>query len=202
MAAVRVILGIICFAFFGQLIEPSGNFLGLGFRSLMVRVNGLETVKRKLPAANRKLILSIAQSQIGVREATGKNDGIAVEKYLQYTGNKKDDPWCASFVSWVYGQAGLVHPKTAWSPSLFPLARQTTNPLPADVFGVYFKELGRIAHCGLVNGRKGNWISTIEGNTNVASSREGDGVYQKLRHWRTIKVYADWLNEPRKERAR
>ncbi|TCC94602.1 peptidoglycan-binding protein [Pedobacter frigiditerrae] len=147
-------------------------------------------------------ILAIAQSQLGVHEATGNNDGIQVEKYLRYTGNKKGEPWCASFVSWVYGQAGYVQPKTAWSPGLFPLARQTLKPQPADVFGIYFAALGRIAHCGLVEKKQGNWLYTIEGNTNVVGSREGDGVYRKLRHLRTIKVYADWLNEPRKEGLR
>ncbi|RYF26688.1 MAG: peptidoglycan-binding protein [Flavobacteriales bacterium] len=147
-------------------------------------------------------ITAVAQSQLGVREVTGNNDGVAVEGYLTYTGNKKGAPWCASFVSWVYGQAGFSQPKTAWSPGLFPLARQTLKVQPADVFGIYFAELGRIAHCGLVEKKLGNWIYTIEGNTNVAGSREGDGVYRKLRHLRTIKVYADWLNEPGKEGAR
>lgn len=153
-------------------------------------------VNRKLRTPSSELqtkILDIAQSQLGIREATGKNDGAAVEAYLSYTGNKKGEPWCASFVSWVYGKAGLGQPKTAWSPALFPLARQTLHPLPADVFGIYFPSLKRVAHGGLVEASIGNWVQTIEGNTNAEGAREGDGVYRKLRHKRTIAVYANWL---------
>ena len=51
---------------------------------------------------------------------------------------------------------------------------------------------------GAVSARKGTWVQghcaiviavdsegfhTIEGNTNAAGSREGDGVYQKLHRW-------------------
>ncbi|RYD96258.1 MAG: CHAP domain-containing protein [Sphingobacteriales bacterium] len=137
----------------------------------------------------------IAKSQIGIREASGNNDGLAVEKYLAYTGNKKGEPWCASFVSWVFAQAGYPQPRTAWSPALFPSSRKVSDAEPATVFGIYFPKLKRIAHVGLVEKVRSNWIFTIEGNTNPAGSREGDGVYQRIRHKRSIAVYADWLNE-------
>ena len=140
-------------------------------------------------------LLKIAKSQIGVREATGNNDGKQVEAYLAYTGNKKGEPWCASFVSWVFGQAGFNQPRSAWSPALFPQLRQVKTAKPAVVFGIYFPTKGRIAHVGLVEKQQGDWLYTIEGNTNLAGSREGDGVYRRLRHSRTIKVYANWLTD-------
>jgi len=143
-------------------------------------------------------ILQIARSQLGVREATGKNDGAAVEAYLAYTGNKKGEPWCASFVSWVFGKAGFTQPRTAWSPALFPKQRQILKPLPASLFGIFYPKLGRVAHCGLVEANNGNWLYTIEGNTNANGAREGDGVYRKLRHQRTLSLYADWLTKPKK----
>ena len=139
-------------------------------------------------------LLHIASSQIGIREATGKNDGPQVEKYLSYTGNKKGEPWCASFVSWVFGQAGFEQPRTAWSPSLFPKAKLVPLGTPATVFGIYFPDKRRIAHAGIVEKQKHNWLYTIEGNTNIEGSREGDGVYRKMRHIKTIKYYADWTN--------
>ena len=204
MATVRNLLGIFCFAFFGQLTQFSGNFLS----SEVKKVDGGKEVRwedgkvgdHQLPSStttqlHRSTILRIAQSQIGIRETTGKNDGVVVEAYLRYTGNKKGEPWCASFVSWIYGKAGHVKPKTAWSPALFPLARQTLNPLPADVFGIYFSKLKRIAHCGLIEKQHGKWFTTIEGNTNWDGSREGDGVYRKLRHQRSIKYYANWIKK-------
>lgn len=143
-------------------------------------------------------ILQIARSQLGVREATGKNDGARVEAYLSYTGNKKGEPWCASFVSWVFGKAGFTQPRTAWGPALFPRQRQILKPLPASLFGIFYPKLGRVAHCGLVEANNGNWLYTIEGNTNANGAREGDGVYRKLRHQRTLSLYADWLTKPKK----
>ena len=215
MATIRILLGIICLVIGVRAIEPSVNILriearkvegwkleGIGFSgerlggsNLGLGVSKLSAVNWKLQAADRELILAIAQSQIGVREATGKNDGAAVETFLTYTGNKKGDPWCASFVSWVYGKAGFSTPKNAWSPSLFPMARLVSDPQAADVFGIYFPKLKRIAHCGLVERSKGNWIYSIEGNTNLAGSREGDGVYRKLRHKHTIKYYSNWIDK-------
>lgn len=149
-------------------------------------------------AAKRRKILQLAASQCQVRELTGHNDGPMVESYLHYTGNKKGDPWCASFVSWVYGQAGLPAPKTAWSPSLFTGNHQVTAPLTADIFGIYFPGIKRIGHCGLVRKCTGSWIYTIEGNTNLAGSREGDGVYKKIRHIRSIRLFANWIRKPKK----
>ena len=40
----------------------------------------------------------------------------------------------------------------------------------------------RLSHIGIVAGFAGNgMVHTIEGNTNAAGSREGDGCYDKLR---------------------
>jgi len=221
MATFRNLLGIICLVVFVQLIEYSGYFLrreGWKVESIVFsnrrlsfgkeRLAGstfgfggskLSTENWKTQAADRKLILRIAKSQLVVREATGKNDGKEVEAYLGYTGNRKGEPWCASYVSWVYRMAGYVKPKTAWSPALFPLSRQTISPIPADIFGIYSPKLKRIAHCGLVLHTRGNWIYTIEGNTNLEGSREGDGVYRKQRHRRSIKSFANWIDELKKE---
>lgn len=209
MATNNFLLGILCLAFTycGGLFNSSALGQGPVNHRLTVekeinRVTGKKVNQLiadcKLPTVNRELIISIARTQLGTREATGKNDGAAVEAYLNYTGNKKGTPWCASFISWVYDQAGLAQPRTAWSPALFPLARQTLRPLPADVFGIYFPSLKRIAHCGIVEVTRGNWVQTIQGNTNSTGAREGDGVYRKLRHKRTIALYANWINELKK----
>ena len=57
-------------------------------------------------------------SQIGAREKQA-NSGPEVKKYLRYVGLPSGQPWCAAFVCWVYGQAGVANPKSAWSPDLF-----------------------------------------------------------------------------------
>lgn len=181
MATIRVLLGIFCLAFIGSSNEPNRSIL----KEKTANNNAL-----------RENLLTIARSQIGIREATGHNDGQAVEAYLKLTKLPKGNPWCAAFVSWVFKQGGLPVPRTPWSPALFPLARQTLNPKPADVMGIYMLKLKRIAHCGLVERRQNNWIICIEGNTNAAGSREGDGVYRKWRHIKTIAKFSDWIKPP------
>jgi hypothetical protein len=137
-------------------------------------------------------LLKIAESQLGVREKTGHNDGAQVEAYLSYVHLKKGNPWCAAFLSWVFYQAGYPKPRSGWSPDLLPPSRRTTSPLPADVLGIYFPDLQRIAHVGLVLSTHHDWVSSIEGNTNGDGSREGYGVFKRLRHKRFIYAYAKW----------
>jgi len=186
MATIRFLLGIICLIAFKQLAGAERGTLG---------------VKRKLIAGEQSRaiqaegLLKIARAELGVREATGKNDGRQVEAYLATTGLKKGNPWCAAFISWVFNKSGAHVPCTPWSPALFPKNRLTKNIKPACVFGIYSPGLNRIAHCGFVESSVNHWIISIEGNTNVAGGREGDGVYRKRRHSRAIKFYADWLDQ-------
>jgi hypothetical protein len=152
--------------------------------------------------------LGIARAEVGVREV-GQNGGKRVSEYLAYTGIKVSAPYCASFVSWCFGQAGYKEPRTAWSPAMFPKGRVVNlDPSHARddkrglVFGIYFSGLKRIGHVGFVEVVRGEWIQTIEGNTNVGGcrvvpprndDREGDGVYRRMRHKRTISKYSNWL---------
>lgn len=71
----------------------------------------------------RNKIRQIYSAEIGVREATGKNDGKRVEEYLALTNLGKGYAWCASFISWVFSEAGFPEPRTPWSPALFPKER-------------------------------------------------------------------------------
>lgn len=189
MATTRILFGFICFIALGWSNNPCGYILDTAaLNSSYQQTLGL-----------RRQIIEIAKTQLNVREATGKNDGMAVEQYLTYTSNAKGDAWCASFVSWVYGRAGLPRPKTGWSPALFPVQRLTKEPLPADIFGIYFNSLKRIAHCGLIEQVTEKYIIGIEGNTNDEGAREGDGVYRKRRHKNEIRYFADWLSQQQKE---
>lgn len=140
----------------------------------------------------RDHLLNIARAEVGVKEL-GQNDGKRVREYLAYTGIKVPAAWCASFVSFCFYKAGYDQPRTAWSPAMFPASRIVKEPKPADVFGIWFPELKRIAHVGLVERLKGDFLQTLEGNTNVGGSREGQGVYRRLRHKRTIYSYSNWL---------
>jgi hypothetical protein len=52
------------------------------------------------------------------------------------------------------------------------------TPTPAVGAIVVWDHGGGLGHVGLVEGVYGDKLVTIEGNTNVAGSREGDGVYR------------------------
>ncbi len=138
-----------------------------------------------------ELIVRTAEKEVGVCES-GENTGARVDQYNAYIGLRKV-AWCASFVSWCHGKAGYPEPKTAWSPTLFPPSRISKEAAPGMVMGIYFPELRRIAHCGIVAHVKGDYVYTVEGNTNASGSREGIGVFRRLRHRRTIAKYADWI---------
>jgi|GEM_PF-1572044 len=148
-------------------------------------------------------VVRAAQAEIGIREVR-ENAGPRVDAYNRYT-SVKDAPWCASFVSFCFYQAGHAQPRTAWSPALFPRARcvefspsrLVNSGLAAGlVMGIYYPSKGRIAHCGIVSGIDGDWVFSVEGNTNDDGGNEGDGVYAKKRHRRTIAKYADWIKAP------
>jgi cell wall-associated NlpC family hydrolase len=146
------------------------------------------------PGRVRERIVDIARNEIGVREATGNNDGVRVEEYLAHTGLGKGHAWCAAFVSWCYGQAGLPAPRSAWSPALFPVARSYTKGQeqrravqPADLFAIYSRKLRRIDHVGIVQKMEGDWIKTVEGNV-------GNRVLSKRRPLATIYAFSNWLD--------
>lgn len=147
----------------------------------------------------RTTIINIAQKEIGVREATGNNDGERVEEYLAYTGLGKGYAWCAAFISWCYGQAGLSAPRNPWSPALLPrsktycsgsgcLGNTTASTIaPADIFGIYSHRARRINHVGLIKAQQGRYLVTIEGNV-------ADKVLSKRRHLATVYAIADWVS--------
>lgn len=144
-------------------------------------------------------------SQVGVREATGHNDGYAVEMYLKSTGLGKGYAWCAAFVNWTLLQNGIQTVSSpAWAPSWFtknviycPAKNiYLETPETSDIFGIWFKNKSppRVAHVGFVyKWGNGNFVITVEGNTNEAGSREGDGVYMKRRIKRQIYIISDYI---------
>jgi hypothetical protein len=148
---------------------------------------------------SRNAVKVVYTSQIGVREATGSNDGKVVESYLKVTGLSKGYAWCAAFVSWTFEKAGVKAIKSAYSPSWFPRNKtiwkqgKGSQPQQGDVFGIWFSNKNRIAHVGFVDSWGAKEVITVEGNTNEAGSREGDGVYKKRRLIRQIYAVSNWI---------
>jgi hypothetical protein len=172
----------------------------------------VERRKELTGEAKRALVQRIYTGELGVRERSGTNDGKRVEEYLKAVGLKKGEPWCAAFVCWVFERARINNPNSGWAASLFPNGKVIwtrnrvlkiggngfkKNQLPqtGDVYGIWFTEKKRIAHAGFVDSWTGSWLITVEGNTNEAGSREGDGVYRKRRLVQSVYMVADWIGE-------
>ena len=195
--------------------------LSIFFLLSLIIINSLRVAARPMIPAKeggsvsqfRQKVREIYTSQIGIQEKPS-NSGEVVEKYLAYVKLPKGNPWCAAFVCWVYGQAGVTNPKSGWSPALFPRSNviwskgvesgkwkvighaQTSDfrPQTSDIFGLYFPEKRRIAHVGFIDQWDGTWLTTVEGNTNVSGSREGDGVYRKRRLVRSVYKVARYVD--------
>lgn len=133
-------------------------------------------------------VVPIAELFVGwVKEATGANDGPWVEAIQKITGNKRGDPWCASFVAFVLGIAYNGRPPlpvTASCDVLLEFARKQNrlvkDPEPGDVFLV-LKSPDDAVHTGLVSRVTEQVVGTLEGNTNSGGSRDGWGVFARER---------------------
>ena len=140
-------------------------------------------------------------AEIGVRE-TGFNKGKRVEEYLKATNLKAGNAWCAAFITWTFKQVGIKAVVSGYSPNWFQSnivykrddnINRNYSAAAGDVFGLWFANKGRIAHVGFIDKKEGNYYITVEGNTNEAGSREGDGVYRKRRNIKTIYAISRWI---------
>ena len=149
-------------------------------------------------------VIKVAQSLLGLREATGNNDGPMIDQMLGYLGLPHHLSWCLAFALWCWHSAvnPMPFPKIGRCSTFFEQVQH--NEWKYDVFDdeqvawgerkalpgtIMIFSHSKVAghnnwngHAALVvqqiNPRK--W-QTCEGNTNAAGSREGDGVYLKTR---------------------
>lgn len=154
------------------------------------------------------LAVSVARSQLGTRELPG-NRGPEVERFLASVGLGAGQPWCMAFVYWCFNQAanrllidnplpktGSVHRHWAQAPLAVKINPDNSlDDLRAIRPGaIFFIDHGNDkGHTGIVLTADGEGLHTIEGNTNINGSREGDGVRQRIRRFRDITLgYADY----------
>lgn len=152
----------------------------------------------KIPA----LIAKIALGEHWVREST-KNRGEGIQKYWGATSYKDGydnrEPYCAAFVAWVvreaFAEAGLKEtpgfrlPKTprAWGFEHWSESQDFTTNTKKKPHGDIERGdliIFTFSHIGIALGRpdKNGRFATIEANTDGEGTREGDGVYEKIRH--------------------
>jgi hypothetical protein len=127
----------------------------------------------------------------------GSNAGPEVEQYQASVGLKRGDPWCAAFEYFCFAKAseklGRSNPmiKTGgvldhWDGALkngIPVVLATDageNPellKPGMLF--IMSTGGGNGHTGIVEKVIGGRLVTVEGNTSLAGSREGIGVFRR-----------------------
>ena len=134
----------------------------------------------------------VAEGEVGTREE-GNNGGVRIRDYQRATWLPVGPwPWCAAFVCWCFQTAaartepGVPRPQTAGAWDFERWARKVgaellKPPGPArrgDIVVFRFSHIG-IVERDEVEGR--GYLYTIEGNTDGAGGREGDGVWRKTR---------------------
>ena len=60
----------------------------------------------------RGKIIDLANSQVGIKEATGNNDGKDILKYQKAAGLKSGMAWCAAFATWCHEELNIPNPKS------------------------------------------------------------------------------------------
>ena len=113
-------------------------------------------------------IVTVALSQVG---------NVGGEPYWSWYGFNSRVEWCACFVSWCYNQAGKSEPRFAgcewqgvpWFQSRGQWgARGYENIAPGDAIFFDWDLDGVADHVGLVLGRDGSRVYTVEGNSGDA----------------------------------
>lgn len=140
------------------------------------------------PAEVEKVLL-VARAQVLVTECPpNSNAGPKVEAYQAAASLTKGDPWCAAFVAYCGTFAlgkGWPVPLYGGCASLGDWARKRKvlheTPTAGDVFLLHYPKLKRFAHTGFILGPQGTGWATVEGNTSGGGSREGWGVFERVR---------------------
>lgn len=145
-------------------------------------------------------IVKIATAEIGVEEVNGTNSGKRVREYQAATDlGGTGWPWCAAYVCWCVREAMRIadisetatfkRPKTAsaWGFEAWSRAQDRTtwtkkphgNDIQAgDIVIFTFSHIGIALSAPDSKG----FVTTCEGNTDGAGSREGGAVLSKRRH--------------------
>lgn len=143
--------------------------------------------------------LQIMNTQLFVREKTGKNDGKEVEAYLKSIGLGAGYPWCQASVYWCYDlaakQLSMVNPVPKTGGVLeclrqakakgYRIILDPEQYMQGDQFIMDYG--GGKGHTGLIEAKVLTNVYTIEGNTNDEGSRDGNGMFERSRAARLFK---------------
>lgn len=157
------------------------------------------------PKPIRPTLVEIYNSQAGLTELTGNNDGAHIAAYHRAAGLNcpVGCPYCSSGVKWTFDSAGVATPIKAWSPSahnknnvVYQDGRFFKDPRPGDVITIFYQNLGRIGHTGFFDARiNEDVVQTFEFNTNSTGSRDGQGNFFKKRPLKTLHSISRWTED-------
>ncbi|MGW4986307.1 peptidoglycan-binding protein [Streptomyces mirabilis] len=140
-------------------------------------------------------IISLARGEVGYHEGKSGGHWNNIEKYAgQVPGLSwaNGQAWCQTFQSWLAlkGGSAKYEPSTAscLAAASWFKQRGRFSQYPAIGAQVFFGPNGG-THVGRVIKYNADTIWTVEGNTNVTGSAEGDGVYQRSRPRRSANTY-------------
>jgi hypothetical protein len=139
--------------------------------------------------------MELAQTYVGITEATGKNDGEVIERMLLRYGGEKGMNYCSAFVGEVLDSVGAREPKRLGKRTLLARSWVRGNSIRArDVLlgravvsngAIVIWEKGETiwGHCGFVKSWRDASGETIEANTTNGdgNQRNGDGIYERAR---------------------
>ncbi len=113
----------------------------------------------------------------------------AIGDWRKFPMGGQGAPWCGSFVTgagrqalghlWPVPQTGTVQTMVDWAKTEGVWSEN--NPEVGDLFCLYYPNLKRYGHVGIVAKVKAGEIVAIEGNTNAGGSRTGYAVFERTR---------------------
>ena len=141
----------------------------------------------------RPRIIARAIAEVGVTEATGRNDGPRVEEYLALGTGAAPEPglsWCAAFVLWCHKLEGVNLPGNPWAmrrvSTLYEEARRKGALLAADeipavgdlaiYLGRASSHAGPSGHVQIVVGMATNMDDALTARLDVVGGNEGNAV--------------------------
>jgi hypothetical protein len=126
------------------------------------------------------------------RRHLGFEEGPNNETPFGVSRGAPNQPWCAAFMSFCLNAVGTGHGHLVYVPAIVARYREQgrlfTEPQPGDLFCLWFPKKNRYAHVGAVEAVDGNFIWTVEGNSNKAGSRTGGMVVRLHRRWQGTKT--------------
>lgn len=120
-------------------------------------------------SATRAQVIAVAKGEIGTCGTGSQQNEGEPQKYTKYTcglgspSSGSDWAWCAGFVGYAYGKAGLEFPHTCGANEIYD-ALDDKQSIDGDVAPQPGDTVHKDHHVGLVYKLEGNTLYTIEGN--------------------------------------